>query len=264
MPNPAPIRSESPVLRNWLYQFRDGFLFAGQGMTTRQTARHPVALLLTTAEDGFVLSTGRQRVSAQAAVVGSLVARQLEAEGVPLVSINVQPEHPMFSSLHKAVGQGIRALNRAAFSHLDTDFHRAVSTELSMSDVRSVFDSLVAVLLDQLSIPPSERDDLADRLRLLVQENPDITLTELAMQLNLSYSRASRLFADTVGLPMRSYRLWRKAARAWAAMSSSHSLTDIALTAGFSDSSHFSRQWQQWFGVPPSDVRQRRVVRVRW
>lgn len=253
------------LFRNWLYQYHDGFLFAGRGLSSRRTARHPIALLLTTAQEPFEVDTGRRRIRCRAAVVGSLVARRLEAEGMPLVSANIQPEHALFCALNKEVGPTIRPLDWSVFEHLAPQLARAVHSELTLADARALFDALVASLARQLAVDASERADAqAMHLRALVQRNPDITLAELARELGLSYSRASALFTRTVGLSMRSYRLWRKAARAWAAMGSGRTLTEIAVGAGFCDSAHFSRQWQQWFGVAPSAVCSRRVVRVRY
>jgi len=253
------------LFRNWLYQYRDGFLFTGRGLPSRQTARHPITLLLTTDESPFVVDSGRQRITCRAAVVGSLVARRLEAEGMPLVSANIQPEHTLFCALNQELGPTIRPLDWDAFEPHAPELGRAVRSEIALSEARALFEALVMDLARQLSIDTSEpADEQAIRLRSLVQENPDITLAELARQLNLSYSRASTLFTRTVGLSMRSYRLWRKAARAWAGMSSGQTLTQIAMSAGFCDSAHFSRQWQQWFGVAPSAVCSRRIVRVRY
>ena len=75
---------------------------------------------------------------------------------------------------------------------------------------------------------------------------------ELADAVGLSYDRMSHLFSATVGLPLRSYQLSRKMHAVCKLAQSGLSLTDIAHTAGFADSSHFSRVWLKAFGAPPS------------
>ena len=99
---------------------------------------------------------------------------------------------------------------------------------------------------------------LADRrvLRVLerLKNDPDLQMTAgLAAGIAcLSESRFSHLFVEQVGLPFRTYVLWRRLSIAVDRMAAGDSLTSAAHEAGFADSAHFSRTFLRMFGIPAS------------
>jgi AraC-like DNA-binding protein len=94
-------------------------------------------------------------------------------------------------------------------------------------------------------------------------DDPTDGLDQLAVKVGVSSDRLSRLFLDAVGLPMRSYLLWRKTHRIAALFSEGLSLTDIAHAAGFTDSAHMCHMFQDVFGAPPSHFLRSDLVRVQ-
>jgi AraC family transcriptional regulator len=68
----------------------------------------------------------------------------------------------------------------------------------------------------------------------------------------LSESRFSHLFVAEVGLPYRTYVLWRRLMVAVNGIAAGNTLTNAAHEAGFADSAHFSRTFLRMFGVPAS------------
>ena len=68
----------------------------------------------------------------------------------------------------------------------------------------------------------------------------------------LSESRFSHLFVQEVGLPFRTYLLWRRMMIAVTAIAAGTSLTSAAHDSGFADSAHFSRTFLRMFGIPAS------------
>ncbi len=68
----------------------------------------------------------------------------------------------------------------------------------------------------------------------------------------LSESRFSHLFVAEVGLPFRTYVLWRRLMVAVNGIAAGDTLTHAAHHAGFADSAHFSRTFLRMFGVPAS------------
>lgn len=91
-----------------------------------------------------------------------------------------------------------------------------------------------------------------DWLRSRMDE--DVGLAEAAAVACLSDSRFSHLFAAEVGLPFRSYLLWRRLMLAVERISAGSSLTAAAHHAGFADSAHFSRTFHRMFGVPAASL----------
>jgi AraC family transcriptional regulator len=66
----------------------------------------------------------------------------------------------------------------------------------------------------------------------------------------LSESRFSHVFVEQVGLPFRTFLLWRRLVRAVEYLATGRSATEAAHAAGFADSAHFSRTFQRMFGLP--------------
>ena len=77
-------------------------------------------------------------------------------------------------------------------------------------------------------------------------------MEELASCNNLSYDRMSHLFADDLGISIRSFQVWVKLQRALLGIRHGQSLIELAELAGFSDAAHLSRVYKQVYGAPPS------------
>ena len=97
-------------------------------------------------------------------------------------------------------------------------------------------DARITRVLDRLSAEPDLR----------------MTAASAAALACLSDSRFSHLFVEQVGLPFRTYVLWRRLTVAVAGIAAGASLTSAAHEAGFADSAHFSRTFLRMFGVPAS------------
>jgi len=75
-----------------------------------------------------------------------------------------------------------------------------------------------------------------------------------ARAVHLSLSRFVHLFKSEIGVPFRRYRSWRRARHLLHHAASNSSLVDIALAAGYPDSTHFSHSIRQAFGLTPGDI----------
>jgi AraC-like DNA-binding protein len=80
------------------------------------------------------------------------------------------------------------------------------------------------------------------------------SLGELAKAVGLSQSRMRHLFSEELGMSFRGYVLWLRIYDALSALGNGASLTDAALSAGFSDAAHFSRTFRRVFGLAPSQL----------
>ncbi|MBZ2188217.1 AraC family transcriptional regulator [Alcanivorax sp. JB21] len=246
---------------NIYYLGPEGFLFTSPHVATDSTLRHPAAIVLTA--DGSALDVGPPGATGpeQAIAVAPMVERALYAIDMPLVSVNVQPNHPAFSAFRALPAPGLFPLQRAAFTHLDARLEEAYHGRLDLAAARLLFDELVAITLEQLPRRPRV-DARVARLLDMMQTQDEVSLAEMAEQLGMSYTGMSHMFTRAVGISMRSYRLWFKAVTAWSEFETDQTLTDIAHTAGFSDAAHMSREWQHWYGMAPSYLRNERCVRI--
>ncbi|EKF75809.1 transcriptional regulator [Alcanivorax hongdengensis A-11-3] len=99
----------------------------------------------------------------------------------------------------------------------------------------------------------------------LIRSDPSENLSNeaLAQRVGLSGDRLQRLFKQTTGIPIRRYRLWHRLFVTSSMMAMGATLTDAALAAGFSDSSHLAHVFKSMLGMSPSTVlRRSRHVRI--
>ncbi len=77
---------------------------------------------------------------------------------------------------------------------------------------------------------------------------------EYAKAAHLSFSRFLHLFKEEVAVPFRSFRTWKRARHLLHYVNRSTNLTDVALDAGYPDSTHFSHAIRKVYGLKPSDI----------
>jgi AraC-like DNA-binding protein len=70
----------------------------------------------------------------------------------------------------------------------------------------------------------------------------------------LSPMRFQHVFTETVGIPFRRYRQWRRMGRVIRALADGENLTGAAYAAGFSNSAHLSSAFKAMFGLRPSTL----------
>jgi AraC-like DNA-binding protein len=71
---------------------------------------------------------------------------------------------------------------------------------------------------------------------------------------HLSFSRFLHLFKQEVGVPFRSFRAWKRARRLLHYVNRDSNLANVALDAGYPDSTHFSHSIRQVYGLKPKDI----------
>jgi AraC family transcriptional regulator len=83
-----------------------------------------------------------------------------------------------------------------------------------------------------------------------------LTVEDIAAAVELSKCHFARVFKSTLGISPMAYVAARRVERAKCMMiDSAESLADIALSCGFADQSHFSRQFRRAVGVTPGQWR---------
>jgi AraC-like DNA-binding protein len=90
-----------------------------------------------------------------------------------------------------------------------------------------------------------------------LQQDPAASLLaqDYAAMAHLSFSRFLHLFKQEVGAPFRSFRTWKRARNVLHhVVRQDANLLDVALDAGYPDSTHFSHSIRQIYGLKPSDM----------
>lgn len=129
------------------------------------------------------------------------------------------------------------------------------SSPLSVNTAKCVMEGL----LQGMGLTPTPNALLDERIQKILRflhnhTEENSTSEELQQIAHLSASRLQHLFKQQVGLPLRRYRLWLRIRRVIEQALTYHNLTEAAVSAGFTDSAHFSRIFKEMLGVPPSAI----------
>lgn len=85
--------------------------------------------------------------------------------------------------------------------------------------------------------------------------DPSLSADDCARIIDLSTSRFLHLFKLDTGIPFRAFRMWKRARRFMDQATGEASLTEVAMSLGYPDSSHFSHSIRRTFGMGPSLLR---------
>lgn len=110
-------------------------------------------------------------------------------------------------------------------------------------------DDLLIGLLDR-GRPASPR--LVGAWRTLVRQSGAVDLPGLAAEAEWSQRQLERAFREQVGIPAKAAARVLRLQRAVHLLVAGNQPVDVAITSGYYDQSHFSREFAAMVGVPPS------------
>jgi AraC family transcriptional regulator of arabinose operon len=248
-----------------LYVLRDGHMYTTPHIVAAVNTRFFSTVDVTTDGSKFELSVGANSQRYDAIAVRPATQRFVVAQNVRFVTLGISPLHRHFRSLRAIPSPGVVALNRSAFNAVNSQLDAAFEGYLSLDDAAELHDYIFEAVARMLPRPdPIDRriQSIVDHLEM----HPEASLESLARIAGLSYKRVSLLFGQVVGLPLRSYLLWKKLHRyetLAGQYGATRSMTDMAHAAGFVDSAHLCRTFQEVFGAPPSYFFDNENVRVK-
>lgn len=261
-PCPPPYGRMAHVAKDQLYMLGPGHVFTTPCMAARMTFRFYV-MIMVCADGGQVRFTSRHGCVQGAVVVARpSEAWHIEAEGTQLVAALINPSHPVFARFRKMAAPGAMALPLAPFQDQRDAMQAAYKGELDIPAASVMFEAMVRAGADMM--PPARERPLRWQAELDAWlASPADNLDVLAAKVGVSRDRMSRLFQDAVGLPMRSYLLWRKTHRVTELFGQGLTLTELAHEAGFTDSAHMCHVFQDVFGAPPKQFLRNDIVQMR-
>lgn len=145
----------------------------------------------------------------------------------------------------------------ALFNHEEEEKYIRVGWKIYTSDMSS---SKVYKYIDQLwlagNVDQYSVDHRIEEVIKLIKQTVDdnLSVEELARTVNLSVPRLVQLFKQQTGVPIRRYRLWHRLYVTAVLLGKGVSLTDSAIAAGFTDSSHCSHTFRTMLGIKPSQM----------
>lgn len=233
----------------WRGQARMGVgwgLFTGDAGDGEAHAHHAVQLLLADhPQSVWTRPGGRKRYAGL--VIGADVEHQLDPTTEPVTLLYVEPHSLAGRRLHSVLDHDILELDTAQVQAA----RRALGAAPDDAAVVALASIIAADGGDERARVSG--DDLIEQfIQSLPTPLPDrLTAAQLATPLGLSASRFLHRFRDHTGLPLRPYLRWRRLVAAVTQVMSGYSLTDAAVSAGFSDAAHFTRTFRRHFGIAP-------------
>lgn len=185
-----------------------------------------------------------------------------------VVSLLLEPHSVYGHALWRALGApGFVTLTHPALDAFLTAVVREGLASLHGGQGLERCREAASELLHELarSLPPRHDLRLDDRVaevraQLLRSGGLRLSLSELAENARLSPDRLRHLFADQMGLPIRSYVLWLRTIAGLSALVRGDSVGQVAHRVGFADQAAFARAYRNAWGISPSTFG--RVVRV--
>jgi AraC-like DNA-binding protein len=232
-----------------------GAIFIGEGSSGISAHAHYAIQCVIGIPDGLRVSIGRY--GAWQDVAGALVP----SRSVHAVDFNacrwgavmfVEPETREGRAIGRRLNHSVEALPAAQVAGFAIHLERAWRTERSAQAVSAACRHWLQAFAGTSMSPPPDARVLAAIGKISMQPGNEPTLESLAAGAHLSPSRFRHLFVEAVGMPLRTYLLWRRLLRAWEAQMAGDTVTDAAYAAGFADAAHLSRTCRVMFGITPS------------
>lgn len=231
------------------------FVIATPHLISGPIKRPAVTLLVSLNARPFnVAVPGFGGVEAHAAFVGAGQERVLRARNCDLLSVNIEPGHVLFRPLQQALGE--RPLQRVPAARevldlLQLCFKAVVPGEPHLEILVELCEN-AGFAVDRSLRPRNRANELMATVDDAIPGRA--SLSQLANTLRLSESRLSHLFVEEVGVPLRTYLLWRRYRLALSRLSSQTTFTQLASDTGFADAAHLTRTFVGYLGFSPRRV----------
>jgi len=171
-----------------------------------------------------------------------------------IVVIHIEPESVDMAALPKMLREGHGAVQGDEFrAHVMRCHQAIIRNGQSAAEPMLDFDTLVFGTPLASRTVDSRIAQVLERIRR--DPSSQALAQDCAEQVHLSFSRFLHLFKSEVGASFRSYRTWKRArSLLHYVVDQSTTLTDVALGAGYPDSTHFSHSIRQVYGLKPKDI----------
>lgn len=198
--------------------------------------------------DGGEWQTGR------VAVVQPYTSHRVACDTRHIAVIHVEPESVGVAGLPALLQQASGLVACEDFRARVLHAHDVILSNGQHADAPMLdFDALVF----GESLPTRSVDPRIARVLDRIRSDPSsqALAQDCAEQVNLSFSRFLHLFKSEVGASFRSFRTWKRArSLLHYVVDQRTTLTDVALGAGYPDSTHFSHSIRQVYGLKPKDI----------
>lgn len=228
--------------------------------------RHPVTVCVVGLNAPLRIETGAGADARlyRSAIIPARLSHSLDASGEPVAVLYNDPDQPFYRRLSPFRRARLASLGAETEAPLVAALRDLDLAHRSGGELR--FDAVEAAAARALEFDPEPRriDKRIEHILDLIRADLDYNhpVEELAEQAGLSPSRLQHLFAEEIGLPLRTFRIWVRLRQAAERMATGDTITSAALDAGFSNSSHFSHAFKETFGVTAASLFKNAPIRL--
>lgn len=179
-------------------------------------------------------------LSVDTSFMGELASDLLETDGV-------LPEFNKIVDSNKAINQKLRELFQILQTNQDN-----LQTESELNEALSVLINHYSSIHSKPLLKGEEKKRLKlakDYLSSNLSEK--MTLSEVAEQVKLSQYYFTRLFKKKTGISPHAYRTQLRLDAAKNLLKKGRNFSDIAVSTGFTDQSHFTNTFKAYMGITP-------------
>lgn len=223
---------------------RDRMLYAGP-LRRSLAPRLLGALSVYVAPTVFGISIGDgPRRESRIAVVPAHCGHWISPPQGPIWNLLIEPE--------STPPQSLAALTEAGPDDL---LHRLDAARRSLLSCDGFTTKAFDRLVFGSALPPRTLDARIAAIIRALCDDPTLSADACARVTDLSASRLLHLFKHETDIPFRAFRMWKRARRFMDQATGQASLTHVAMSLGYPDSSHFSHSIRRTFGMGPSLLR---------
>jgi AraC-like DNA-binding protein len=254
-------RSSGGMTSELLYLGIGRSIFVGQH-PDQATHQHATLQITFALDQRFEIRTpGVPWMSTPGAGIAPNVPHQFRRFQGTGVSLHFVPEARYTKHLIEGFlgGEDIRVLDVQTLGPYERFLRNTLLEPAGCSEVFLMAERLVEDLTGTIGYKGVADERLLVALDWIESELPrQISMKKLAHHVCLSEDRFLHLFTEQLGLPLRPYVLNQRIMRATVEVLEGRSITQAAVSAGFSDTAHFSRTFLRLTGVHPSIIKKHR------
>lgn len=179
-------------------------------------------------------------LSVDTSLMGELTSDLIETEGV-------LPEFNKIVDSNKTVNQKLRGLFQVLQTSQDN-----LQTESELNETLSVLINHYSSTRSKPLLKGEEKKRIKlakDYLSSNLSEK--MTLSEVAEQVKLSQYYFTRLFKKKTGISPHAYRTQQRLDAAKSFLKKGRNLSEVAVSTGFTDQSHFTNTFKAYMGITP-------------
>lgn len=225
----------------------------GQRMKLRRIGA--IAIYLSTLGKLHLQRDGGQRISDEIVVVPPYQPHQLTSDSPRIISLLIEPERLAPGEMARVLEEcSDGTTSRRHLARIRAVANRLVEADLGQPLTTAEFDRFLMGRVLKMHSLDRRVEKALDSLDLEGLEGRAIAAS-IAESVGLSSSRFLHLFKEQTGIAFRNFRMWRRARIFLHYANHSCSLTDVAMSLGYPDSSHFSHSIRKTYGLQPRSIR---------